>query len=216
MNKKEVSEQYLVSQALAGDSHSFGRLYEHYLDEIYQFVFYRVKGRQEAEDLTETVFLKAWQALDDNPPQEIPFRLWLYRISRNTVIDYYRTRKEQVGLEEAANLLETADSPETLVARRQRTEELRDKLRQLNDDYREVLACRFVNGLSHAETAVVMSRSEQAVRALQYRAIVALRNLLTVEQVTTAFHTNGNGSTPGKAAHSPKTGPMTKEESSYV
>jgi len=216
MNKKEVNEQELVAQALAGDTASFGLLYERYLDEIYQFVFYRVKSHQEAEDLTEAVFLKAWQALDENPPREVPFRLWLYRIARNTVIDHYRTRREQVSLDAALDVLETVDGPETLVVRRERVEELRDRLQTLNEDHQEVLTCRFVMGLSHAETAVVMSRSEQAVRALQYRAIVALRNLMTVEKATTPPFQNGNGSKKVKAAPKTTNGTLTKEESNYV
>jgi RNA polymerase sigma-70 factor (ECF subfamily) len=224
MNKNEVRETDLVTQALAGDSASFGLLYEHYLDEMYQFVFYKVKGRQEAEDLTEVVFLKAWQALDGNPPTKIPFRLWLYRIARNTVIDHYRTRRSQIDLEEAMEVPETADSPETLVVRRERVEELRDKLQMLNEDQQEVITCRFVMGLSHAETAVVMSRTEQAVRALQYRAITALRNLLTIEQVTASLppypNGNGNGNEKGsentQEAHVANGRTLTKEESTHV
>lgn len=216
MNKKEVLEQELVSKALAGDTVSFGLLYEHYLDEIYQFVFYRVKSHQEAEDLTEAVFLKAWQALDDSPPREIPFRLWLYRIARNTVIDHYRTRREQVSLEAALDVPEAVDGPETLVVRRERDEELRDRLQSLNEDHQEVLTCRFVMGLSHAETAVVMSRSEQAVRALQYRAIVTLRNLMTVDEATKPLFHNGNGTKKGQVVPEASNGTLTKEESNYV
>lgn len=224
MNKNDVRETDLVNQALAGDSASFGLLYELYLDEMYQFVFYKVKGHQEAEDLTEVVFLKAWQGLDENPPIEIPFRLWLYRIARNTVIDHYRTRKSQVDLEEAMSVPETTDGPETLVVRRERVEELRDKLQMLNEDQQEVLTCRFVMGLSHAETAVVMSRTEQAVRALQYRAIVALRDLLTIEQVTATLtpytsgngNGNGNGTLHAHKAQGANGRTLTKEESNHV
>lgn len=216
MNNHEVSEQQLVSRALAGDTASFGLLYEQYLDEIFQFVFYRVKSHQEAEDLTEAIFLKAWQALDENPPRNVPFRLWLYRIARNTVIDHYRTRKEQLPLEEAMHVPSVAaDQPEKLVVRRERVEELRDQLQALSEDYQEVLTCRFVMGLSHAETAVVMSRSEQAVRALQYRAITALRNSMTVAQHTEPVLLNGNG-TDGEVKRKGTNGTLTKEESNYV
>jgi DNA-directed RNA polymerase specialized sigma24 family protein len=87
------------------------------------------------------------------------------------------------------------ESPEAVVLRWEQAEELKDKVQQLNEDHQEVLTCRFIVGLSHAETAVVMARSKQAVRALQYRAIVALRNMLTVEQIaeTTKMYLNGNG-----------------------
>lgn len=210
MNKNEEPFD-LIAQSLAGNTASFGKLYEYYLDEIYQFVFYRVKGQQEAEDLTEAAFMKAWQGLDDNPPRDVPFRLWLYRIARNTIIDHYRTRKEHVSLDEALHVPGETDSPEMVVMHRERVEELKDNLLQLGEDFQEVIICRFVMGLSHSETAVVMARSEQAVRALQYRAIIALRNLITVERMTptgpylNGNGSNGNGSKNGKAIHKPTT-----------
>lgn len=218
MNNKNENETHLVMQALAGDTEAFGKLYEHYLDEIYNFIFYRVKSHQEAEDLSEGVFLKAWQALDENPPREVPFRLWLFRIARNTVYDHYRTRKEPVGLEAAMDVPSPTENPEAMVIRWERAEALKDKLNRLNEDYQEVLTCRFVVGLSHAETAVVMSRTEQAVRALQYRAIVALRNMLTVEQATkaTKVYVNGNGAKADSASTPPVSGPLTNEEKNHV
>lgn len=195
MNEYQASEAPLVGQALAGDTVAFGRLYEHYLDEIFHFVFYRVHSQQEAEDLCEAVFFKAWQALDENPPNEIPFRLWLYRIARNTVVDHYRTRKEQVGLEEVMSVPAPVEELEAMVVRQERAAELRDKLQRLKEDHQIVLTCRFVTGLNHAETAVVMGRSEEAVRALQYRAIVALRNLMT-EPAMPTVKPGANGFAP--------------------
>lgn len=217
-NQNEALEMHLVKQALEGNAAAFGKLYEQYLDEIYQFVYYRVKSHQEAEDLSEGVFLKAWQALDENPPREVPFRLWIYRIARNTVYDHYRTQKKQVSLEAAMEIPAKIDSPEATVVQWERVQELKDKLQQLSDDHQEVLTCRFIVGLSHAETAVVMSRSEQAVRALQYRAIVALRNLLMVEQASAEVTTklNGNGPAPGKKAQKPADRPLSNEESNHV
>ena len=178
MNEQQVLDAQLLTQALAGDTAAFGDLYERYLDAIYHYVFYRVNGRQEAEDLTEGIFLRAWQALDSNPPREAPFRLWLYRIAHNAVVDHYRTRQEQVGLEAAAHLADPIEGPEAIVARQERANALKQAMLQLTEDHQEVLTCRFIVGLSHAETAVVMTRNEEAVRALQYRAVGALRKLL--------------------------------------
>lgn len=198
MNEINEVQTHLVKQAIDGDTAAFGQLYERFLDEIYHFVFYRVRSHQEAEDLCEAVFLKAWLALAENPPQQIPFRLWLYRIARNMVVDHYRAHKEHVGLEEANHVLAPIEGPEGMMMRRERAEELHDKFQQLKEEYQEVLTYRFIVGLSHAETAVVLQRSEEAVRALQYRAITALRNLLTVAQVAAPGKTStrGNGFSP--------------------
>jgi RNA polymerase sigma-70 factor, ECF subfamily len=181
MNKQGLDEQ-LLTQALAGDAEAFGDLYERYLDAIYHYVFYRVNGRHEAEELTHSIFLRAWQALDSNPPQEVSFRLWLYRIAHNAVVDHYRTRQEQVGLEAAAHVADPIEGPEASVARQERANALKQAMKQLTDDHQEVLTCRFIVGLSHAETAVVMTRTEEAIRALQYRAIGSLRNLLVTQR----------------------------------
>jgi RNA polymerase sigma-70 factor (ECF subfamily) len=182
MNEQQVQDTQLLARALAGDAAAFGDLYERYLDAIYHYVFYRVGGREEAEDLTETIFLRAWLALDKNPPREAPFRLWLYRIAHNAIVDYYRKRKDLLGLEAAALIPDPEEGPEASVTRQERADALKRKMQQLKEDHQQVLACRFIAGLSHAETAIIISRTEEAVRALQYRAIVALRNLLIIQE----------------------------------
>jgi len=171
-------EEQLVAHALTGDETAFGDLYEYYLDDIYQYIYYRINCRREAEDLSEGVFLRAWKALDENPPRKGAFRLWLYRIAHNAVIDHYRARKELVGLEVAAEIPDPIAGPEETATGRENIAELRRAMQLLSEDQQEVLICRFITGLSHSETAAIMARSEQAVRALQYRAIVGLRNLL--------------------------------------
>lgn len=182
MNEQQTLDDQLLIQAIAGDTAAYGELYERYLDAIYHYVFYRVDSRQEAEDLTEGVFLRAWQALASSPPREVPFRLWLYRIAHNAVVDHYRTRREQVGLEAVVQLPDPLAGPETAVAHLEQSHALQQAMRQLNDDHQAVLTARFIVGLSHAETAVAMARTEEAVRALQYRAVSALRKLLIAQE----------------------------------
>ncbi len=181
MNNQQTQEAPTVARAIAGDTAAFGTLYERHLDAIYHYVFYRVESHEEAEDLTELVFLRAWQALENNPPRKIPFRLWLYRIAHNAVVDHYRTRKDQVGLEAAAHLPNPLEGPEASLARQEQAEILKRTMMLLKEEHQQVLTCRFVVGLSHAETAVIMQRNEGAVRALQYRAIVALRSRLITQ-----------------------------------
>ena len=181
MNNQQTQEAPTVARAIAGDTAAFGSLYERYLDAIYHYVFYRLESHEEAEDLTELVFLRAWQALENNPPREIPFRLWLYRIAHNAVVDHYRTRKDQVGLEAVAHLPTPLEGPEASLARQEQAEILKRAMMLLKEEHQQVLTCRFVVGLSHAETAVIMQRNEGAVRALQYRAIVALRSRLITQ-----------------------------------
>src|ERR1051325_1346317 len=96
----DPTEARLVQRAVAGDREAFGDLYERHLAAIYRYIFYRVGEAREAEDLTETVFLKAWQALNGYRPTEAPFAVWLYRIAHNLLVDRHRTRKEVEPLED--------------------------------------------------------------------------------------------------------------------
>ena len=180
-----IHNEQLVAQAIQGNKDAFGDLYERFLDEIYHYVFYRVERQEEAEDLTELIFLRAWQALEKNPPREIPFRLWLYRIAHNAVIDHYRTRKDTLALDEAPTLATPHGSLEYLVGQREEQALLDRTMLQLKAEHQQILTYRFFAGLTHREIALVMDRDEQAVRALQYRAIKALRNLLVAQE---GFH----------------------------
>jgi RNA polymerase sigma-70 factor (ECF subfamily) len=176
----ELTEEDLVIRAQQGDANAFGDLYERHLDKIYRYVFYRVGDVAEAEDVTETVFLKAWEALDRYRFRDIPFSAWLYRISHNAIIDRYRAQKDMlVSLESQPDLRDWADGPEDQLDALESSESLAWAISQLAPDYQQVLALRFVSGLSHGDTARIMSRSEEAVRVLQHRALRVLREQLT-------------------------------------
>jgi len=170
------TEAEVVQKALRLDAEAFGQLYELYLDRIYRYVYHRVGSTVEAEDLTEQVFLRAWEHLGSYNDRGLPFTAWLYRIAHNLVIDYHRTRKQTEPLSE--NLEEHRPGPEEAVACRLEAAEVADALRHLPPDQQQIITLRFVQGLSHAEAAVIMGKNEAALRALQYRALIALQKLL--------------------------------------
>ena len=176
------SDAELVARAARGDAGAFGDLYERYLDEIFRFIFYRILDQEEAEDLTERVFLKAWEALPRGRRPVANFRAWLYRVARNQVIDRHRTRKPAVPLEQAATLRDGSPPPEAIAQAREESAELAAVIAGLGRRYQQVLVCRFVNGLSHAETARVLGLKENHVRVLQHRALREMRGLLAEEE----------------------------------
>lgn len=176
------AEDLLVARACRGDAQAFGDLYERYLDVIYRYVFYRVGEVAEAEDLTEVVFLKAWEALDKFEVRDVPFSAWLYRIAHNVLIDRHRTRRPDVSLDGVLPLRDQAAGPEDQFDALQDIETVSRALARLSPDYQHVLTLRFISGLSHAETGRVLQRSEEAVRVLQHRALTALRKLLKTER----------------------------------
>jgi RNA polymerase sigma-70 factor (ECF subfamily) len=145
-------EAQLVKKAVSGDSDAFAGLYDTYVDEVYRFVLHRVNDEQTAEDITSQVFLKAWDNLGRYKARGVPFGAWLFQIARNTVIDYYRTRKETLPLD--ADVV-TEPDPATNVAKqvekRLEGEWLRSILMHLTDEQREVLTLKFINGMKTEE-----------------------------------------------------------------
>jgi RNA polymerase sigma-70 factor, ECF subfamily len=83
----------LARRVSDGDVEAFQTLYETHLDTIYRYVYYKVGNGQLAEDLTQHIFMKAWEAINRYQWRELPFQHWLLRLARNTVIDHYRSTK---------------------------------------------------------------------------------------------------------------------------
>ena len=93
-----LEAESLVESAAGGDIQAFGRLYDIYVDRIYRHIYYRTSNVEDARDLTQEVFVKAWQGLPKYKRTKTPFLAWLFTISHNRVIDYYRTKKEHAHL----------------------------------------------------------------------------------------------------------------------
>ncbi|HSD84735.1 MAG TPA: sigma-70 family RNA polymerase sigma factor, partial [Anaerolineae bacterium] len=148
-----------------------------YHQTIWRYMRVRVADAAEADDLTEVVFLKAWEAMTQYRLRDVPFGAWLYRIAHNVVVDRHRLHKELLPLDGQVAAPQEED-PEKQVARQESAQAVRQALSQLPPLYREVLTLRFVRGLSHAETAQALQRSNDAVRVLQHRALRALRRVL--------------------------------------
>lgn len=173
-------EDKLIERAVKGEASAFGHLYDHYQPRIYRFVFIKVGQREEAEDLTHQAFLNAWQNIQNYEHRGFPFSSWLYQIARNQVIDYYRTSRSNLSIDDADP--ENFVGPEnTQSAAEQKFElaEIRLALIQLKPDYQDVIVLRFVEELSLKETAEALERSEGAVKLLQHRALQELRKNLT-------------------------------------
>ena len=92
-------EKNLINRAKSGEAKAFGLLYDHYIPQIYRFIYLKVTNREEAEDLTHQVFMKAWQNINNYEERGFQFSSWLYQISRNQVIDFYRQKKQYLDLE---------------------------------------------------------------------------------------------------------------------
>ena len=186
----------LVEQAKNGDSAAFSNLYEHYLTPIFRFIFFRVRTREDAEDLTQHVFVKAWSALPEFGPSPLleseprsrrpaggsgSFSAWLYRIARNTTIDYWR-KKKPLSLDPSSATFQnrrddTADAHEA-ASQKEEAEHIRKALHVLGEDQQTILTLKFIEDLSNKEIAHITGKTEGAIRQIQSRALRALRQHL--------------------------------------
>lgn len=187
MNTQDLrSDQELIQKAVNGDQEAYGDLYERYLDQIYRYVYYRVQTAEEAEDLTESTFVRVWEDLRTrrNKPEIKNFRAWLYRAAHNLVIDHLRKNKPvMVELDESIENTKNKDEgiEETVLARIDSLM-LAKALKKLETTARQVIVLRFLNGLSHAETAQALDLKEGHVRVIQYRALKILREQFHEQQ----------------------------------
>lgn len=175
---QDVREDLWVDRAREGDSQAFGQLYELHLDRIYRYVYYRVGSTSEAEDLTEHVFMKAWEAIGRYERRGLPFAAWLYRMAHNAVVDHYRARRPTTSIDATFDLEDERQNPVASADAHFDREELKVAIAQLNPDQQAVVLLRFVDGLSHAEVGKIVGKSEGAVRVIQHRALHAMAKFM--------------------------------------
>lgn len=182
-NLNGAPPEHLLSLAAQGDKQAFGRLYEQYLDEIYRFVLYKIGSQTLAEDITEDTFIKTWLSLPriykKNGKIE-NLRAWLYRTANNQVIDYYRKKHTIETIEEPTQAVH--QSPETITDQHVLSEQLTKSIKALEPEFQQIIILRFINQLSHKETATVMDISEGYSRVLQYRALKQLKEIFTEKE----------------------------------
>ena len=157
----------------------FQALYEDNLVRVYRFVFKSLRNREEAEDLTSQIFLKALRYLDSEHSTQSA-RSWLFKIAHTTIADYWRTHYRVLISSLDVRLEVGWEGPieEVILGTNERaTERVFNLLEALPERYREVLRCRFLLNLSIRETAATMGVSEANVKILQFRAIKYATNL---------------------------------------
>lgn len=174
----EPSDARLVARAKAGDGDAFGQLYRRYIDSIYRYLYVRVGNAQDAEDLTEIVFLRSFQALGRYRERGWAFSAFLYQVAKNVLVDHYRQQRTEAELH-ASEAMATALRPlDDHVIQDERLRALRRALDDLPPDYREVITLRVVLALPTPLVARWMARTEGATRVLLYRALEAVRRRL--------------------------------------
>jgi RNA polymerase sigma-70 factor (ECF subfamily) len=188
-----MNEMTLVRLSQQGDQEMFAHLYQAYISRIYRYVYFRVPDDDLAEDITSQVFLKVWEKLDTYESGQSPFMAWVYRIAHNAVIDYYRTKKVSISIENAKEIeLCHSDDVDEKIDLQTQSQELRAALQELTKEQQEVLLLKFVGGLSTAEIAKKLRKQEGAIRALQMRGLQGLAKCPALRKEQLGQHTLAN------------------------
>jgi RNA polymerase sigma-70 factor (ECF subfamily) len=179
--REAPDEVILVQRAVGHDADAFGKLYDMYVDRVYRHIYYRVGNEADAEDLTQQVFLKAWQAIDRYKKTASPFIAWLMTISHNLVVDFYRTRRDKAYIEAEVLADHSTPGPEQATEASFDQQRLRRAILQLKSDEQQVVILRLMEGFEFAEIASLLKKKEGNIRVILHRALVKLRNILEKE-----------------------------------
>jgi RNA polymerase sigma-70 factor (ECF subfamily) len=164
-------------EAAKKNPQNFAPLYEHYALRIYRYIRTRTGSNEDAADLTQQTFMHALNALPRYQAQGVPFAAWLFRIAQYTVSQ--KQRKERITI--SWDLLpegmhpEGEDDPEHVVLRHEQMVRLRKLLEALDPYKRDLLALRFASGLSSAEIAMVIGKSQAATQKQLTRILQSLK-----------------------------------------
>jgi RNA polymerase sigma-70 factor (ECF subfamily) len=177
MGQRELTDRECVALSQQGDRNAFSTLVRRYQDRVYRFILRMVGSHDEALELTQDAFVKAWQALPGWQP-EAQFQTWLFRIASNTATDSLRRRKvvEFVALEEDYEIAGGSADPEAQLQAKQQMRALDAALKRLPHEQREIVLLRELEDMSYSEISAALGISEGTVKSRLARAREALVN----------------------------------------
>jgi len=170
----------LILEAQKGNPDAVGALYESYHQRVYQYLYYRTADPKLAEDLTGDVFLRMVEKLSRFQGDDRALFAWLLQIARNLTIDHYRRKNILQFVKSDESQCSIEDPPDEITEKHLNCQVLHNALSTLTDDQRDVIVMRFVVGMPLSEVAKTLRRSEDAIKGLQRRGLIALREKLIV------------------------------------
>lgn len=191
MNRREVhlkmEEKELISKAKRGDQDAFGQLVLAHQNKVYTLCVHLLGSREEAEDLAQEAFLKAWRSLDGFHG-ESSFSTWMHRLTTNLCLDHLRKQSRRQNISVAVSLddeeaaapepVDQSSDPHAELERAERRRALTKGLRELPEHYRRPLVMREVGGMSYQEIADALELDLGTVKSRIARAREALRKIL--------------------------------------
>jgi len=176
----EDTDESLLIERARHEPEAFGELYRRYVTRIYRYHYRHLGNHAEAEDLTSRTFFQALRAIHRYQPQGGTFQAWLFRIAHNLMANFYRDQSRHPGV--GRDVVTVTPSLEMSltdrIERAEDTQQLLAALEALPEERKTLILLKFVEQLSNAEIAVVLGKTEGAIKALYNRTLVSLRRAL--------------------------------------
>ncbi|OGY41200.1 MAG: hypothetical protein A2Y82_02030 [Candidatus Buchananbacteria bacterium RBG_13_36_9] len=183
----EFTDIQLIKKHLKRDSQAFELLISRYLKPIYSFIYRLVKNADEAEDITQEVFIKVWKNLKKFD-QKKSFKIWLFTIAKNTVIDFFRKKKNILFSDLAPEndpqgseilAIDSQPLPDIILDQEILEKKLAEIVEILPLKSREVLFLYYKEDLTFQEISDIFGESINTIKSRHYRAILALRDSIS-------------------------------------
>ena len=179
--ESERDDRALIAAVIGGDATAFDEIVERHRRAIYQVCFRFVNNHEDASDLAQETFVRAWKGLA-NFKGEAALSTWLYRIAVNVSLNRVSTRRVPTEPLESDRFVDTkTDAPGANLLREERADAVRRAIAQLPDKQRATLILRSYHDMSHQEIADVLGSSVGAVKANFFHALANLKKILGTE-----------------------------------
>ena len=156
-----------------------GFIYTQYCDKVFGFVRSKIVNQTEAEDIVQTVFLKVYSNLDKYDETKASLSTWIYTITRNTVCDYLKEKRDHPVIELIENTVYSAEEPDDSLLNQEALEELACALQKLPQNQRDIIILIYYHGKPKTEVAKILDITYGQLRYLHDKALSRLKETLS-------------------------------------
>jgi len=174
----DVSKERKIIEKSKRHKSKFDPIYRKYKPKIERFFYNRVYDKNEIEDLTSKTFVKTLKGIDNFKWQGVGFSTWIYKIARNTLIDYYREhgkKSNNKNVEDLSNILKNSQSLEERVYEIDTSERLAKAIKNLDFRAKQIVYMKFYEGYTNKEISKKLAISETNVGTIVYRSVNKLK-----------------------------------------
>jgi len=170
----DISEAQIIKECQNGNFLRFAEIYDAYIKKIYNFIYYRTGHKETSEDITSLVFIKSMDKIGSFNSGQGSFSSWLYCIARNSVIDYYRTKKDTVDIDGLQNLGKS-DNFDDKIDANIKLNEIKKYLQKFSKEQRKIIIMRIWDGLSYKEIAEITGKNEGSLKMIVSRIMSGIK-----------------------------------------